>query len=85
MIGNGWIDPITQYPAYADFVHEEGIIEAGSKDDKRLMRIVDDCDKALKTAIEKEADGQILPIYIPACENIMDQISSTHTKTYVSF
>lgn len=49
------------------------------------MRIVDDCDKALKTAIEKEADGQILPIYIPACENIMDQISSTHTKTYVSF
>lgn len=29
-IGNGWIDPKEQYPGYADFAYDKGLIQKGT-------------------------------------------------------
>lgn len=30
-IGNGWIDPLRQYPAYQEFAYTKGLITKGSE------------------------------------------------------
>jgi carboxypeptidase D len=35
-IGNGWIDPWNQYPAYYEFALEAGILKEGSDTDKSV-------------------------------------------------
>jgi len=38
-IGNGWIDPREQYPAYGDFAYEKGFIKPGTK----VSNVFDSC------------------------------------------
>ncbi|TIB98733.1 alpha/beta-hydrolase [Wallemia mellicola] len=80
MIGNGWIDPISQYPAYAQFAHAEGLIQPGTKADKEMMDLVERCEKSLNSALTREEKTGILQIYISECELIMDQITGSHRK-----
>ncbi|TIB12642.1 hypothetical protein E3P89_00809 [Wallemia ichthyophaga] len=80
IIGNGWIDPINQYPAYAEFAHNEGIIQPGTKADKQFMDVVEQCQNAIAGSLERESQTGVLPIYIPQCESVMDQITASHRK-----
>ncbi|TIA90203.1 hypothetical protein E3P99_01683 [Wallemia hederae] len=80
MIGNGWIDPITQYPAYAQFAHNEGIIQPGTKADKEVNDILRKCETAIKGALTREQQTGILPINISTCEQVMEQITGSHRK-----
>ncbi|KAF4965194.1 hypothetical protein FZEAL_10786 [Fusarium zealandicum] len=49
LIGNGWISPAEQYPAYLTFAYEKGIIEKGSDNDKKLQGDLRTCEKTIAT------------------------------------
>lgn len=47
LIGNGWIDPLNQYPAYLDFALEAGIVKKDSPIYGTIAHSVDSCNKTL--------------------------------------
>lgn len=72
LIGNGWIDPYNQYPAYLDFALQAGVIKKGSQAEADVRREVDNCMKKL--------DGmgvQNVRIHNGECENILTAITES--------
>lgn len=67
-IGNGWIDPIRQYPAYAEFAYTRELIKQDSQDGEFIDAQVEVCNKAIA---EKYSDPDTTPINISECELIM--------------
>ncbi|UNI20710.1 Carboxypeptidase D [Purpureocillium takamizusanense] len=45
LIGNGWISPNDQYPAYIKFALEKGILKKGDDNTKRLQDMQNNCDR----------------------------------------
>ncbi|KAF4455519.1 carboxypeptidase d [Fusarium albosuccineum] len=50
LIGNGWISPREQYPAYITFAHDKGIIEKGSDNDKKLQADLRICQQMMASS-----------------------------------
>ncbi|KAF8316977.1 alpha/beta-hydrolase [Cantharellus anzutake] len=46
-IGNGWIDPFSQYPAYVDFAIKEKLLKTGTKEYERALQALDQCKKRM--------------------------------------
>jgi len=70
MIGNGWIDPTSQYPAYLEFALQSGIVKKGSAAESKVRKAVDDCEAALKrNRAERIHEG--------ACERILGAITDS--------
>lgn len=65
MIGNGWIDPRNQYPAYLPFAYETGLVKTGSMIAATLEHTHKEC---LNTLEEK---GSNLTIYDSTCDRIL--------------
>jgi carboxypeptidase D len=75
LIGNGWISPVDQYPAYLEFAYEKGLVERDSTTASQLEKQQAICTQALN-----EAAGNI-HVDVPACEAILQNIlSMTQTK-----
>lgn len=68
MIGNGWIDPKNQYPAYLPFAYANGIIESGSSSAAILENKQREC---LQSLAEK---GSNLTVHDSICERVMNTI-----------
>ncbi len=64
-IGNGWIDPITQYEAYIPFGVQNGILSGSHKED---------AETSLKVC--KQQYAQSARIKTGACDSILDEIIS---------
>ncbi|KAL4814016.1 pheromone-processing carboxypeptidase kex1 [Aspergillus spinulosporus] len=65
LIGNGWISPAEQYPAYLSFAYEEGLVEEGSKLGKELEALLSVCKSKMETGLK---------ISITACENVLNKL-----------
>lgn len=75
LIGNGWIDPYSQYPAYVDFAYQEKLLMKGTTAAASLSnvdRILERCNK------ERERIGyEKFPINHGTCEGVLSAITET--------
>ncbi|PGH17038.1 hypothetical protein AJ79_01422 [Helicocarpus griseus UAMH5409] len=75
LIGNGWISPQAQYPAYLAYAYQEGIIQGGTEGAKRVEAKAAKCMKKLN---EPETSGTV---HISECEEILQAIiDETHKE-----
>ncbi|WWD20051.1 hypothetical protein CI109_104524 [Kwoniella shandongensis] len=75
-IGNGWIDPIQQYPGYVDFAYEKGLIKEGTPEAQEMEAALAVCQKS----IEKYLDPSKTPINIEHCRQVMDSVYAPFTQ-----
>jgi hypothetical protein len=64
IMGNAWIDPEIQYPAYLDFSYQEKLIAPGSADAMRAENVMRACNATLSTS----GRGKVL---VPECEGLL--------------
>ncbi|KAE8147260.1 Alpha/Beta hydrolase protein [Aspergillus avenaceus] len=69
LIGNGWISPTDQYPAYLTYAYEEGLIQEGSRVAKTLEVLQSVCQSKLET----EGKNQVS---VHDCEAILQELLS---------
>ncbi|KAL8283707.1 hypothetical protein RQP46_005502 [Phenoliferia psychrophenolica] len=72
LIGNGWIDPINQYPAYLEFALAAGVVKKGSDVETKLRKEVDSCTARLKGLKPGE-----IKIHNAGCEGILGGITDS--------
>lgn len=72
MIGNGWIDPLNQYPAYLEFALAAGVIKKGSEIAKKIQKEVEDC----VVGLTKAGLGNV-KIHNGPCEEILSSITDS--------
>ncbi|BGP36210.1 Cell death protease [Rhodotorula kratochvilovae] len=71
LIGNGWIDPVNQYPAYLDFALQAGVIKKGTAAETQVKKAVDQCLAVLNRTPKVER------IHEGACERILGAITDS--------
>ncbi|GAA5861536.1 hypothetical protein JCM1840_005403 [Sporobolomyces johnsonii] len=72
LIGNGWIDPWNQYPAYLDFALQAGVIKAGSDAEARVKKEVARC-----LENQEKFGKQNVKIHNGVCEGILGSITDS--------
>ncbi|GAA5991349.1 hypothetical protein JCM10908_003269 [Rhodotorula pacifica] len=73
LIGNGWIDPWNQYPAYYEFALEAGILKEGSEADKKVRKEVENCMSNMRL----QGGATKLPVHVGVCERILGAITDS--------
>ena len=76
LIGNGWIDPYNQYPAYLEFAVKAGVVKAGSDIETKVQKQVDDC----KEMLDKK---KMVRIHNGQCEDILTTITDSTVQRCV--
>lgn len=76
MIGNGWIDPYNQYPAYVDFAYQTKLLD---KDGATSSAGIAKVEKTLErcNAERKRIGKDKFPINHHTCEGILGTITET--------
>ncbi|BGP58777.1 Cell death protease [Rhodotorula toruloides] len=75
LIGNGWIDPYNQYPAYLDFALQAGVIKEGSDAEKAVRKEVKTCQEHMDVKVSGGMDK--MPIHLGICERILGAITDS--------
>lgn len=76
LIGNGWIDPPTQYAAYHEFAVNAGVIKKGSDVDAKVLALVKQCNEAYA-----EAGPDKMQVHNGICEGILGEITESTVQT----
>lgn len=71
LIGNGWIDPITQSLSYLPFAVEHNVIEESNPNFKQLLNTHENCQKKINLKTEFNIKDQFS---IPECDKIINDI-----------
>lgn len=82
MIGNGWIDPWSQYPAYLDFALQAGVIKEGSEAEAQVRKEVEMCVSRMR--VDGGRGGLKLPVHVGYCERILGAITDSTIQSCVS-
>jgi len=72
LIGNGWIDPWNQYPAYLDFALSAGVIKKGSEAESTVKKQVERCQSSMDKGGKKN-----MRIHNGVCEGILGSITDS--------
>ncbi|KAK4704188.1 hypothetical protein P7C70_g2025, partial [Phenoliferia sp. Uapishka_3] len=75
MIGNGWISPREQYPAYLEYLVKRNLVKEGSAAHDRIQKKVDGCMKEIARMDERQ-EGSKGMILIGVCEEILGAIGA---------
>nr|ODN91244.1 pheromone-processing carboxypeptidase KEX1 [Cryptococcus depauperatus CBS 7841] len=75
-IGNGWIDPIEQYPGYVDFAYEKDLIKQGSVEGERMEAALKRCQEEMG----KYTDPFKTPVNINYCGEVMESVSEPYIQ-----
>lgn len=75
MIGNGWTDPLNQYPAYVSYAYESGIVKEGSDQAKAIETQLSICQNAMKNGVQVSMDQ---------CEEVLNVLLRVSRDEYVS-
>jgi carboxypeptidase D len=75
LIGNGWISPADQYPAYLQYAYKEGIIDQGSEFSSTLESLQSTC------LAQLSGPGGTDRVTIRDCENILNEMLSLTTDS----
>ncbi|MBW0469268.1 hypothetical protein O181_008983 [Austropuccinia psidii MF-1] len=76
IIGNGWVDPVNQYLAYADFSFQVGLLQPSSSAGQSTLDEVKKCQEFINSV-----DPEQLPIHMTACEGILSTITASTIQT----
>ncbi|GAA5912118.1 hypothetical protein JCM6882_003058 [Rhodosporidiobolus microsporus] len=72
LIGNGWIDPYNQYPAYLDFALQAGVIKKGSDAEAKVRKTTDECMASLNKKGAKNTK-----VHEGLCERILGAVTDS--------
>lgn len=75
LIGNGWISPADQYPAYLQFAYKEGLVDKGGELSSRLESLQSTCFAQLS------APGGTDKVNINDCEKILTDMLTLTTDS----
>lgn len=70
IIGNGWIDPYNQYPAYLEFAVKAGVVKEGSDTETKVRKQVDEC----RTMLDAK---EMIRVHNGQCEDILTTITDS--------
>jgi carboxypeptidase D len=82
IIGNGWISPREQYPAYLDYALERGLVKKGSQSHKDIAVAVAKCTEDISAMDKKDPTSKGM-VLLGVCENILGAISAATKKECV--
>lgn len=80
LIGNGWIDPYSQYPAYLTFALKSKLLKPNSDAEVKIRALVDECMKGLDARGGRDA----VKVHEGNCESILSAITDSTIQSYVS-
>ena len=73
LIGNGWTDPANQYPAYASYAYEKGLLKEGSEKAKPVETQMSVCRAAMRNGVQVSLDP---------CEAVLNTILQVTRDEY---
>ncbi|KAL8280321.1 hypothetical protein RQP46_007238 [Phenoliferia psychrophenolica] len=76
LIGNGWISPREQFPAYLEYLLARGIVKAGSESYQSIKESTDTCLSRIQE-MDRERKGSKGLIRLDVCDEIMDVINNS--------
>ncbi|GAA5887520.1 hypothetical protein JCM5296_002604 [Sporobolomyces johnsonii] len=79
LIGNGWISPREQYPAYLTYVLERGLLKKDSQGHRNVAEAVARCQKKIAEMDEKGLGSKGL-VLVGECEEILGVMSAATMK-----
>lgn len=74
LIGNGWISPREQYPAYLDYLVDQRLVKKNSQAYRNVRTVLDKCEEKLMQ-IEKDNGGKGM-VLVGECEQILGAIGA---------
>ncbi|GAA5922521.1 uncharacterized protein JCM15063_003331 [Sporobolomyces koalae] len=75
LIGNGWISPRQQYPAYLDYLVEKQLVQKGTAGYTNVLKAVNKCEKRLDELYKPGRDGKGT-VLVNECEEILGVMSA---------
>lgn len=82
LIGNGWISPFEQYPAYLAYLEREKLVTKGSQGHQNVVAALKRCQKKLDE-MDKKDNGRKGMVLVSECEAMLGVMTQATMKECV--